>query len=400
MTVAIDSGSVARIVRSMVLAKSRSVFIPGGHRPLAAMPPPLRREAAFEAARFFGLAEGETLALATLPDCDEWAEYLHGAVTARGAWSFTFATSGSTGRPCSHTYAIAELEEEARALQPFFADRRRVVSVMPVHHVFGFAFAFMVPKILGIPVKDTPPLPSADFFRELREGDLVLAFPVFWRSFLEMCSVPHALSCPPGVHGVTSGAPCPPEIIEGLTGRRILDGMTEIYGATEFGAVGIRRQCHAPYTLLPHWRRVFSDDRDNGWNIARQGGPAMPLPDIVAWESERAFVPVRRKDNAVQVGGMNVFPARVAGLLREHAKVRNCAVRLMRPEEGARLKAFVVLEEGILPGPSLVRELKEWLANRLEPAATPRSITFGPSLPVTFSGKPADWDIVKNATTP
>jgi 4-coumarate--CoA ligase (photoactive yellow protein activation family) len=270
---------------------------------------------------------------------------------------------------------------------------------MPVHHVFGFAFAIMLPKYLDIPVKDLPALPSAEFFRELREGDLVLAFPLFWRSFLDICSGPRPLFRPPKVHGLTSGAPCPPETIEGLLalpprqGRAILGGMTEIYGATEFGAVGLRRQCRGPYTLLPHWERVLLDD--GGWGIARRNGSATPLPDIVSWEGGRTFVPLGRKDHAVQVGGINVFPARVAGLLRGHPKVRACAVRLMRPEEGARLKAFVVPEEGLPPDPSLARELKQWLAERLEPAARPKSFSFGSSLPVTFSGKLADWDMAK-----
>jgi 4-coumarate--CoA ligase (photoactive yellow protein activation family) len=381
----------------MALAKSRGVFTPGGQRLLAAMSPGIRREIASGAARFFGLPEKEARVLESLSGCEEWARHIHASITTKGRWSFTFFTSGSTGRPCPHTYGFAEMEEEALALRLFFPDRRRVVSVMPIHHVFGFAFALMLPKYLDIPVKDMPPLPSAEFFRELREGDLVLAFPVFWRSFLDMCSGPRAVFCPPQVRGVTSGAPCPPETIEGLLallpqkGRAILDGMTEIYGATEFGAVGLRRQCRGLYTLLPHWERVLLDNGE--WGIRRQSGSATPLPDIVSWEGGRSFVPLGRKDNAVQVGGVNVFPARVADLLRGHPKVRDCAVRLMRPEEGTRLKAFVVPEEGAPPEFALARELKRWLTERLEPAARPKSVSLGSSLPVTFSGKLADWDI-------
>jgi 4-coumarate--CoA ligase (photoactive yellow protein activation family) len=310
-----------------------------------------------------------------------------------GRWTCTFSTSGSTGLPCPHTHTLAELTEEAEALAPFFAGRRRVVSVMPVRHVFGFAFALMLPRVMGIPVIELPPLPSADFFRELRAGDLVLAFPVFWRAFLDLCSGRHPMSCPPDVQGVTSAAPCPPEVIEGLLdpARPILSGVTEIYGATEFGAVGLRRQCRGGYTLLPHWRRVVLEDGSLG--VSRAHGPAMPLPDELDWREERLFVPTRRKDLAVQVGGFNVFPARVAALLREHPRVAECAVRLMRPEEGARLKAFVVPRGKALPDAALARELKLWLARRLEPAARPKSYTFGRALPMTVSGKLSDWNI-------
>jgi long-chain acyl-CoA synthetase len=49
-----------------------------------------------------------------------------------------------------------------------------------------------------------------------------------------------------------------------------------------------------------------------------------------------------RAEGAVQVGGVNVFPDVVGRVLTAHSGVAQAAVRLMRPEEGTRLKAFVV----------------------------------------------------------
>jgi 4-coumarate--CoA ligase (photoactive yellow protein activation family) len=380
-----------RVVRSLALARSREGFVDG---PPLAVPPLADREAlAREAAAFFSLPERVAQELPNLPEIGQWGAAIHGAMAESGRWSCTFSTSGSTGLPCPHTHTLAELEEEAGALAPFFAGRRRVVSVMPLRHVYGFAFALMLPRALDIPVRELPPLPSVEFFRELRAGDLVLAFPVFWRAVLDLCSGPRPMLCPPDVQGVTSAAPCPPEVIEGLLdpARPILSGFTEIYGATEFGAVGLRRQRRGAYALLPHWRRVLLEDRSFG--ISRAHGPAMPLPDEMDWRGERLFVPTRRKDLAVQVGGVNVFPARVAALLREHPRVADCAVRLMRPEEGARLKAFVTPRGTELPDAALARELKLWVARRLEPASRPKSYTFGQSLPTTPSGKLTDWNI-------
>jgi 4-coumarate--CoA ligase (photoactive yellow protein activation family) len=256
----------------------------------------------------------------------------------------------------------------------------------------------MLPRVLNIPVKEMTPLPSAAFFRELKERDMVLAFPVFWKSFLEMCSGRFGLACPGDIHGVTSGAPCPPEIIEGLLAAPLLNGMTEIYGTTEFGAVGIRRLCRGTYRLLAHWHRVPLGSRE--WGIARNAGSGMSLPDTLDWRDDRSFIPLRRKDHAVQVGGTNVFPVRIADILRGHPKVNDCAVRLMRPEEGSRLKAFVVPAKGVSFGPLLARELREWLGARLEPASMPKSISFGPGLPRTFSGKLADWSIAGEIKAP
>lgn len=406
MTDFFDPASIIRITRSMALAVSRDSFLPSAPCSPATLPGDSRQKLARDVLLFFGLDATDASALERNAGYAEWAAFIHARLAAKTAWSCTFFTSGSTGQPCPHTYAAEELVEEAESLKPFFADRKRVVSVMPVHHVFGFAFAFMLPKRLGIPVLEMPPLPSAVFFRELREGDFVLAFPVFWKSFLEICSGPFAASCPGDVHGVTSAAPCPPETIEGLLAvppggeKAILHGMTEIYGATEFGAIGLRRHCRGPYTLLPHWRRSAMNtggDSDRIWGIRREKGAVTPLPDDVAWQDERRFVPLKRKDHAVQVGGVNVFPLQVAEILRGHPHVRDCAVRLMRPEEGVRLKAFVVPDAGLAPGPEGVRDVKAWLASRLDPASMPKSITFGTSLPVTRSGKLADWTIVKES---
>ena len=102
-----------------------------------------------------------------------------------------------------------------------------------------------------------------------------------------------------------------------------------------------------------------------------------------------------RRDRAVQVGGTNVYPDRVARVLRAHPKVADCAVRLMRPEEGWRLKAFVVpdgVSAGAIGDPAdLRRELRRWLRDKVEASERPGSITLGAVLPLDDQGKAADW---------
>jgi acyl-coenzyme A synthetase/AMP-(fatty) acid ligase len=101
---------------------------------------------------------------------------------------------------------------------------------------------------------------------------------------------------------------------------------------------------------------------------------------------------VGRRDDAVQVGGMNVFPARVAHVLMLHPHVREAAVRLMRPDEGQRLKAFVVAQPGT-DVDALRAALPAWAAERLATPERPAAWTFGPRLPRQASGKCADWII-------
>jgi acyl-coenzyme A synthetase/AMP-(fatty) acid ligase len=111
------------------------------------------------------------------------------------------------------------------------------------------------------------------------------------------------------------------------------------------------------------------------------------------WNPDGRFCVRGRRDEAVQVGGINVFPARVRKVLLEHPGVADAGVRLMTPEEGARLKAFVVAAPGV-DCEALRTELERWVVNRLTVAERPKSLVFGARLPVNEQGKLADWPAV------
>lgn len=313
-----------------------------------------------------------------------------------------FETSGSTGVPRSFAYSPDVLQEEAEALRPYFADRKRVVSVVPMRHIFGYVMGAVLPDRLGIAKLHLPPLPVAELFDTLRPGDLLVAFPLFWQAVLERFTIRGTRVA--DLVGLTASSPCPPEIIDALTSPSpsgdapYCSSLMEIYGSTETSAIGIRVSPELPYSLLPVWDRVPIAGNSFGIARVRADGSreeGVPLPDEIIWHGERFLTPVKRKDNAVQVGGINVYPFRVAEIIRLHPVVKDCAVRLMRPDEGVRLKAFIVPEDSVAPmGKSVFgQEFKTWLHERLQPAEMPKSITLGTRLPVTATGKSSDWDI-------
>ena len=76
-------------------------------------------------------------------------------------------------------------------------------------------------------------------------------------------------------------------------------------------------------------------------------------------------------------------------MLKTHPAVDACRVRLMRPEEGKRLKAFVVLKAG--HGVDCAAQLRAFLAERLSSHEMPRAFAFGAQLPVNAMGKDSDW---------
>jgi hypothetical protein len=118
-----------------------------------------------------------------------------------------------------------------------------------------------------------------------------------------------------------------------------------------------------------------------------------PLQDRLDWSGADRFRPAGRVDQAVQVGGVNVFPGYVTDVLKLHPQVADASVRLMRADEGHRLKAFVVAREPAPQLEALRTQLHGWLGERLSAAECPAAISFGPALPRGASGKLADWII-------
>jgi 4-coumarate--CoA ligase (photoactive yellow protein activation family) len=328
-------------------------------------------------------------ALAEMFDLDEAAQGLTEAATfgnwldlVARAWrgeGVTFLTSGSSGhpKPCHHAHADLALEVEG--LAALLPDRARIVAGVPAHHIYGFLFTAMLPQRLGVPVVSYGTAPLAP-------GDLVVSFPEHWR----LIARGHR-AFPPDVAGVTSTAPCPRDLIEDLASRG-LSAFTEVYGSSETAGLGTRRYPETAYTLMPHWR--FGEEAEPGRpGIVHASGRTVHAMDRLARQGERAFTVAGRLDGMVQVGGVNVDPAAIAARLRAHPLVADAAVRLMRPDEGTRLKAFIVPAEGVAVD-ALRAELQAWIPQNLPVAAErPAALAFGPALPLNAMGKAADWPI-------
>lgn len=326
--------------------------------------------------------------LMSCPTMDEWAQCALGFWHSNPA-ELVFKTSGSTGTPNACKQSFALLEQEIQAQAEIFKEHTRIVTLVPRHHIYGFLFSILLPKALGTPVLDLPLVPSRSQMEQLRPGDLVVAFPMFWKSLAVL-----APSFAPGVCGVTSTGPCPADVIHTLLNLG-LSRITEVYGSSETGGIGTRHHPDHAYTLLPFWE-PFTIQADHPTILTRrlpdgETAGSFKLPDLIHWETARTFRPLKRRDKCVQVAGVNVYPEKVADCIRSHTMVRSCAVRLMRPDEGQRLKAFVVLRDESQID-AFRRDIRTWLVQRLSASEIPKSLTFGTTLPTNDMGKDADWD--------
>lgn len=304
---------------------------------------------------------------------DDWASLVARAITETSG--LTFRTSGSTGSPTAHLHRWEDIEAEAHALAQRFASRtqlHRVISWLPLHHLYGFMLGVALPRVLGIPriSTDEATLPT------LSTGDLVVTVPPRW----DYLAVSRG-SWPANVVGVSSTAPLSAETIDALNARG-LTGLLEIYGSTETGGVATRWQQDEPYRLLAHWQRTDTQ------HIQRVNSRiSTPLLDNTHWHDEHTFTLQGRHDDVVMIGGVNVNPQFVAERLRVLESVAECAIRTTGPNTKRRLKAFVVpVKNEQETANAIAQTIAQWPA-----AERPVGVTYGDALPTNTMGKLTDW---------
>ena len=303
-----------------------------------------------------------------------------------GKRTVTFMTSGSTGTPKACTHRETELRQELLGILPQLGSVSRIVVTVPLHHLFGFTFGVLLPKAMQVPALWQSPLPTA-VATGLRRGDVAVGIPLLWEKVLELV----AGSVADNVQIICGTAPLRDGVFRKLrdAGFKVL----EIFGSSETGVLCTRTEAASPFALMPHFVHILSTHGAEEL-VERQlpggGTRRFPLQDRFCWSGERQLVPEGRTDCAVQVGGVNVFPEKVARCLRGHPDVADCSVRLMRPEEGSRLKAYIVLKRG-QPDMPMRRSLRAFVKSRLASAEQPVRFDFGEELPRNSMGKLADW---------
>jgi len=334
----------------------------------------------------------------------EWAELV--AIARKdsdvdSASTITFHTSGSTGKPKAVQHHWQNLVAEAETFKSYFEmlfepprsqPINRVIALCPSHHIYGFLFTALLPEIVG-----DQPIPVLRGFKAfstvqagaLQDGDLIIGLPHMWQQLQRS-----GTEFKGKVIGVSSTGPCPKSVIDALKTQG-LSHFIEIYGSTETGGVGVRRNAKQGFELLPRWNRC----PDAGAESEAQGTmlvdvnshDKVTLCDHLDWLNQRQFVPTGRIDNAVQVGGINVFPDQVAAQLESHPGVAKAAVRLMHEDEGERLKAFIVPRHPQANPEQLIEALEQWCQAHLPAVANPKQYTFGAELPRNTLGKIGDW---------
>ena len=312
-----------------------------------------------------------------------WARII---LDSRARWdqALSFQTSGSTGQPKLCTHTLRALEYEIQGFAHQLADRQRILSAVPAHHIYGFLFTAMLPAVLEAPVLDLRAYLPRSALRRAQPGDLIVGHPAFFE-----LATRGDVALAADVTILTSTAPCPPALwqrLDAVGSARII----EVYGSSEHAGIGMREAPDAPFRLLPQWSRVGETERLQRTDRLTTAEEVEPQ-DRLQWLDAHHFQVLGRRDGAVQIAGVNVFPQRVEALLRTHPEVAEAAVRLAGIELGGRLKAFVVPAADCGDAGTLPQRLDAWLAPQLSAPERPRAIRIGSQLPQSPTGRLTDW---------
>jgi 4-coumarate--CoA ligase len=302
---------------------------------------------------------------------------------AAGPRRFVFHSSGSQGTPKRVVHDARHLWAEARVLARHMPGRRRIVSLVPAHHIYGFIFTVLLPRALSVPVLDLGAEGAGALARHLAPRDLVVAVPDVWRF---LCRT--GADVPKGVAGTSSGAPLDPETARTLVGETGFARIVEVYGASETAGIGLRDDPDQPFQLLETWADGDAVADDTHTLVRADDGTRVSAPDHLRWEGPRQLRPTGRRDGAVMIGGVTVHPDAVARRLAGRPGVREARVR----PDGPRLKALLVPEAEV-DRTALKRAVRAWAESALAPAERPTSYTLAHAVPRDGMGKETDWPV-------
>jgi 2-aminobenzoate-CoA ligase len=130
----------------------------------------------------------------------------------------------------------------------------------------------------------------------------------------------------------------------------------------------------------------------NGWNITG---------DTFMYDEDGYFWYQARSDDMIISSGYNIAGPEVEEAVLAHPAVSECAV-VGVPDEarGSLVKAVVVLADGQVGDDVLVKELQDFVKQRIAPYKYPRLVEFAETLPRTSTGKLQRFRLREQAPAP
>jgi acyl-CoA synthetase (AMP-forming)/AMP-acid ligase II len=323
-----------------------------------------------------------------------------------------FFTSGTTGRAkgvvMAHAQTVRAWIEWCDIVGLGRGDRYLIVN--PFSHVFGYKAGILASLIAGAAIVPVPVYDAASVL-DLVERERITMLPgppALYHSLLAAAATgDRDLSSLRTA--VIGAADVPVALVERIRRELPFQAVLTGYGLTEAGGTvtlnrrgdtaediattaglpceGTEVQIAADGEVLVRGYRVMGGYLDDPVATAEAVDAEgwLHTGDIGTLSASGRLTITGRKKDVFFVGGFNVYPAEVEGILLQHPAVAEVAVT-GQPDErlGQAGRAFVVLAAG---SQLTEAELRAWCQPRMAGYKVPRTVRFLGALPLNASGK-------------
>jgi benzoate-CoA ligase len=356
---------------------------------------------------------------------DSWMEEASGEMapvpTHPDDMAFWLYSSGSTGRPKGvvHRHADVAATCELYAIPVLGIGPGDVVfSSTKMFHAYGLGNNLSFPMWAGATSVYSTGRPTPDRLLErvaTHRPSLYFSVPTLYNAVLAHPGFDEVDWSPVRL-GISAAEPLPPEIwrrFHDRTGIEILDGvgsteMLHIYCSNRAGSVrpgtsgtpaegyemeirdpdGIlcptgeagEMWVRGPSALTMYWHQYGrSRDKIRGdWFLT--GDRYRQDEDGYYWYEGRV-------DDMMKVGGLWVSPIEIENRLMEHPAIREAAVVAVDIDHMSRIKAVVILSDGVSGDDNLATELQAWCKETLQRYQFPHVVEYVDDFPRTATGK-------------
>ncbi len=308
-------------------------------------------------------------------------------------------TSGTTGTPKEIAKTGAQFENEANALSKRFAKSlvgRNFYTTVNHHHIYGMAFGIFVPISAGLPIRRFRIEFPEELERIVREPSVIVSSPAFLKRLAASRTEPIPFKTRP--FWLSAGGVLPEDVagrVEELSGN----GVQEIYGCTEAGAIATRRIREGA-----SWHPIDSNRISLSENSCLKIQSSYTEPggfvtgDLGTLEADGSFILLGRADSIVKIEEKRISLPEVENRLRQTGVVRDVRVVPMSGKRQFLAAAIVLSAEGNekfkgLPKKEINAFFRERLSGFLENTVQPKKWRYLEELPQDAMGKIRARDI-------
>lgn len=328
-------------------------------------------------------------------------------------------TSGTTGKPkgtmLSHKGIYANVKITADYLE--YGEDDRVISVLPMVHIFGFGATLCGPLLKGATLLILPKFSPKEVFRiaSMYQATVFAGVPTMYNYLLQTANrQPMYKGCFSEVRlCLCGGASMPFTLLEKFE-EMFQVTITEGYGLTEAAPVSYN-SVHRPSKpgsigkIVPHVECKIVDPTGKEVNLGEVGELMVKGPHVMkgyykkeeetaetlkdGWfytgdlgrmDEEGYFYIVDRKKDMMIVNGYNVYPKEIEETFYTHANVIEAAVvGIPHLETGEAIIGFVVVNHFSI----IEEELILYCQRNLAKYKVPMKIEFLDKLPKNSNGK-------------